>query len=353
MAIIVNNIKPYHIMYNGVEATLYHNGIKIWPEDSSTYKMKLLFRDNVTPTFSYGTGTQITQSPNVWELKYNNKNWDQLLYNQRDLLEVIECDSRGVSSMYGTFTNCMALTSVSLFDTSEVVDMTYMFEYCSSLSSVPTYDTSKVRNLDYTFRYCYNLQEIPNLNTSAVSSMSSTFVACSAITTIPQLDISNVRSLSYTFARCESLEYVPPLNTSAVTHMDDTFMDCFKLTAVSPLDLRSTTDTRGMFNACTSLSSAPTLNNMQGVRTARGMFTLCSSLQYVPLYDTTNMVDVGDMFADCYAVTGGALALYNQMTAQANPPTAHNSTFFRCGTATQQGRAELAQIPSNWGGLAT
>lgn len=353
MPIIVNNIKPYHIIYNGVEATLYHNGIKIWPEDSSAYKMKLLFRDNVTPTFSYGTGTQITQSPNVWELEYNNKNWDQLLYNQRDLLEVIECDSRGVSSMYGTFKNCSALTSLSLFDTSEVVDMDYTFEYCTSLSSIPTYDTSKVRTMNKTFRYCYNLQEIPNLNTSAVSSMDSTFSVCSAITTIPQLDISNVTSLSYTFEGCWSLESVPSLNTSAVIRMDDTFQSCFKLTAVSPLDLRSTTTTKAMFDACTSLSSAPTLNNMQSVRTARDMFTLCSSLQYVPLYDTTNMVDVDSMFSDCFAVTGGALALYNQMTAQANPPTAHTGTFFRCGTATPQGRAELAQIPYIWGGTST
>ena len=37
MGIIVNNIKPIRIMFNGVEATLYHNGIKIWPEDTDPY----------------------------------------------------------------------------------------------------------------------------------------------------------------------------------------------------------------------------------------------------------------------------------------------------------------------------
>ena len=32
MGIILNGNTPTHIMYNGTEATLYYNGVKIWPE---------------------------------------------------------------------------------------------------------------------------------------------------------------------------------------------------------------------------------------------------------------------------------------------------------------------------------
>jgi len=53
------------------------------------------------------------------------------------------------------------------------------------------------------------------------------------------------------------------------------------------------------------------------------------------------------MFQGCLVVQTGALALYQQASAQAVVPT-HNNTFWMCGTDTESGAAELAQIPDEW-----
>jgi hypothetical protein len=56
------------------------------------------------------------------------------------------------------------------------------------------------------------------------------------------------------------------------------------------------------------------------------------------------------MFAFCHNVETGALSLYQQMSTQTNPPNNHEGTFVECGSNTQTGSAELAQIPTSWGG---
>ena len=53
-------------------------------------------------------------------------------------------------------------------------------------------------------------------------------------------------------------------------------------------------------------------------------------------------------FYNCYSVQSGALALYQQASTQATPPTDHRNTFTDCGINTQTGSAELAQIPNDW-----
>lgn len=172
------------------------------------YTIRMKFTDGVTPTFSKGTATQVTSSPNVWDLTYENSDWTKLLYGNSNLIEVISANTTGVTTIKQMFTGCTALTTISLFDTSEVTNMRSAFNSCSNLTAIPLFDTSKVTELFGTFSYCYNVQT-------------------------------------------------------------------------------------------------------------------------------------------------GALALYQQLSAQATPYTSHYHTFYQCGRDTVTGAAELAQIPSDWGGTAS
>ena len=92
--------------------------------------------------------------------------------------------------------------------------------------------------------------------------------------------------------------------------------------------------------------------NMSTVTSMDSTFNGCSSLTRVPLFDTSSMTDVRWMFGDCVNVESGALALYQRMIAQTNPPSDHERTFYHCGSNTVTGAAELAQIPTSWGGTA-
>lgn len=216
------------------------------------YTLRLKFKDGFTPRFSKGTGVQVSSSPNIWDLTYENSDWSRLLYSHEYLLEVINANTTGVTNMSRMFYYCTSLTSVQLFDTSNVTDMSYMFEVCLSLTSVPLFDTSNV------------------------TSMKNMFASCTSLTTVPLFDTSS----------------------------------------------------------CTNMSS---------------MFQSCSNLTTVPLLDTSKVTNMSYMLNKCYNVQSGALALYQQASTQTTLPS-HYETFLYCGRDTTTGAAELAQIPSSWGG---
>ena len=109
-------------------------------------------------------------------------------------------------------------------------------------------------------------------------------------------------------------------------------------------------DTLGFaFQDCTSLTSVP-LFDTSLVTSMSYTFGGCSSLTSIPLFDTSNLGSISYAFSGCVNVQSGALALYQQVSSQANPPSWHAQTFTNCGSNTTTGAAELSQIPSSWGG---
>lgn len=129
------------------------------PEPSlPPYTIRLKYKEGVTPTFDRGTGVQVSSSPNIWDLTYENSDWSDLLRSHSDLLEVIGGNTTGVTNMSVMFAACDFLTTVPLFDTSEVTNMSYMFISCGSLTSVPLFNTSKVTNMNSMLEQCYMVQ---------------------------------------------------------------------------------------------------------------------------------------------------------------------------------------------------
>lgn len=80
------------------------------------------------------------------------------------------------------------------------------------------------------------------------------------------------------------------------------------------------------------------------------MFHTCTGLTYIEPMHCSNVQNVGGMFQGCENVTEGSLAQYTWFINNNNNITNHSSTFSNCGSSTQTGVAELAQIPVGWGG---
>jgi len=160
------------------------------------------------------------------------------------------------------------------------------------------------------------------------------------------------------------------VNSTGVTNMQGMFMDCKKMKFTVPFDTSTVTNMAEMFQVCNSLKSVP-LFNTSAVTDMQHMLQLCTSLKAVPLFDTSNVTDMHymfdqaaieviplfntskvvntiGMFGRAIYVTTGALALYQQLSTQTTPPLYYSDTFEICGYATEQGRAELAQIPDDW-----
>lgn len=220
----------------------YIGNVKVYPSTSDpynplhlpSYTIRLLYADGVVPTFFYGTGVQVSSSPNVWDLTKTSSDWSGLLYTHSagscgELLKVLGANTAGVTDMSDMFCGCYSLNEVCLFDTSAVTNMNCMFQSCGHITSIPMYDTHNVTNIAYMLAYCTRLTAIPLFNTGSVQ-------------------------------------------------------------------------------------------NADGA------------------------------FKDMRYVETGALALYNQMSTQATPPSSYTYCFEDCGYDTVTGLAELQQIPSSWGG---
>lgn len=173
------------------------------------------------------------------------------------------------------------------------------------------------------FHYCTDLLEVLGANTTNVTSISWMFAHCTSLTTVAQFNTINVNYTTGSFSECASLTSIPLFDTSSVTHMSAMFSDCTSLTTVPLFDTSNAIYMDDMFNDCTSLTT-------------------------VPLFNTSKVTDMREMFDGCTNVQSGALALYQQASSQPTPPSNHTLTFRDCGSNTQTGAAELAQIPSDW-----
>lgn len=132
-------------------------------------------------------------------------------------------------------------------------------------------------------------------------------------------------NFDYLFFYSRNIVEVLGANTTGITSMNAMFIYCDYLTSVSLFDTSNVT----------SMTE---------------MFYICSSLTVIPLFDTSNTISMLNMFRECVNVQSGALALYQQASTQQTPPNNHAMTFYNCGSNTTTGSAELAQIPTSWGG---
>ena len=295
-----------------------------------------------------------------------------------------------LTSTKGMFRKCSKLTDVNLFDTSSVVNFgTYsgtsngMFQECTSLYALPEFRMDSAVDLGYMFAGCTALTAIPNnWDISNAKYLSNMFNNCNKLAAIPNnWDLSGAERLNTMFYGCKVLSSIGSLITSSAVNTSSMFGNCSALVSAPAMDLSRCANTQAMFFNCTVLARVP-LYSMGSVENAGGMFgackaleTLpafdthsvtsfyssnrggfaagCTALKAVPLLDTSSATDMRSMFSGCTAVESGALALYQQASTQTTPPTNYANCFTNCGTNADPSapiHAEMAQIPTSWGG---
>ena len=329
-------------LMNAEETERMINAMK--PIDDMTLRFEFYDKD-FNPTTDLtdvikGTWVKV-DSPtlNIWDWTYDDPDWsyvfdypDAFYEDGKEFAIIAAGDTSGVTTLAGFVEGCRSLKSIVLFDTSNVTNISWMFMDCDSLTSIPLFDTGNATDMSGMFLGCTSLKSIPLFNTSNATKMQSMVEKCTSLKSIPLLDTSNVTNIVSMFEGCTSLESIPLLDTSSVTDMGDYYEN-------------------GMFKNCTSLKSIPLLDT-SNVTNMSNMFIGCSSLTSVPLFDTGKVNEMSNMFKGCNKVEGGSLALYQQASSQATPPSSHWGCFENCGIDTETGTAELEQIPQSWGGLA-
>lgn len=167
-------------------------------------------------------------------------------------------------------------------------------------------------------------------------------------------NMEGVTDASYIFQDCMNLTTVASLSLANVQNVSGMFFQCVGLVRVGDFyDTVGTTNVSCMFEGCDRLNNFPAMN-CSTVENFALMFFGCTHITgAIPLYDTSSATDMTGMFDRTYLVTSGALALYQQASSQANPPAEYRGCFNQCGYSAYASapiHAEMAQIPSMWGG---
>lgn len=244
------------------------------------HTLRCQFTAGHTPSIANTTSVQVSSDPNVWDITTNSTtDWSGLLRNQGQLRSILGVNSTGITNVEEMIYNCSNLQFASF-----------------------KMDLRSVTSLDRMFSHSMALFETPiNWDVSHITSMSGTFENCLGLARITSnfCHTPNVTDYSYCYWATRDLRTVPTIDTSAATNLE-------------------------------------------------AMFMWSMGLKQVPLLDTSSATNVNYMFEDCYEVEDGALAMYQQMSTQAVPPVNHAGCFYSCGSNTQSGSAQLAQIPSDW-----
>lgn len=200
---------------------------------------------------------------------------------------------------------------LSMFDTSDAVDMSRTFMECTSLEQVnlSSFETGNVQNFDYMFGGCENLREldISGFNTSQATTMRYMFSGL----TVKQLDLSgfetsNVENMEAMFSGCYNLSSldVSKFNTSHVTSMGGMFSGCksLRILDLHSFDLSKTEIMSQMFKNCVNLKTVKFPNSTtDNLRMMHSMFEGCCALEHVDLssLDTRNVEMMIDLFMNC------------------------------------------------------
>ena len=155
---------------------------------------------------------------------------------------------------------------LSIFDTSNVTDMSYMFGVLSSITSLDLshFDTSNVKTFNRMFFFDQKLENLnlSRFNTSKVEVMNAMFYTCRALTNlnVSSFNTANVKDMNSMFYGCEAIKTfdLSNFNTSSVTDVSSMFSYCNSLETIyvsSKWNMTNVTASDYMFRNCRKLKN--------------------------------------------------------------------------------------------------
>ena len=307
----------------------------------------------VYPGRAGGIWTRVSYEPNIWDYRRPNatqyiaefEGADGFWAQPNCTIEVLGVNTEGLSfiDFGGNYTD------ICYFETNHFTSFSGMFEGCNLLTSVPEYDTSNATDFTSMFRDCTSLTYVPDFDMSSAVNTFEMFRGCTSLETVPAFNTGAATTMDGMFYGCTNLKEVPLIDTSAATNLESMFWNCSSLTDVANFNMSSATSAAGMFYGCTSLETTPAFN-ATNVTDARWMFEGCTAFKVIPDIDFQSVNVAMNMFYNCVNVESGITNMYDKLVQTVDTSLAYGCTdcFYKCGSNTTTGAAELAQIPSDW-----
>lgn len=305
---------------------------------------------------------QVSSEPNIWDGCYPPSrsgiliSWKYLFQrafnDHTNLVEVVGANFAGIMNVTGLFDSCSSLISVASLDFGTAIECEGMFSGCKNLRTVGDIGMhvgfAEVKGM---FKSCSSLTTVGNITVDHVDNLDYMFYDCKSLTSLGTIYAPEAESLRETFSNCNSISTIPPITISPNADIfSGTFVSCHSLTTcpISSSLLNNATNCADMFNGCRSLTTFPVFD-MSHVGSMTSMFSGCTSITgSIPAYDLRSVDSCDGAFNNCTNVSGGILDTYNRFMSYTIKPTRYASCFKDCGSSTQTGSQELAQIPSSW-----
>jgi hypothetical protein len=206
--------------------------------------------------------------------------------------------TRSFTTFASMFFECLRITSIPVFESSNVTSTGSMFAY-SGIRNVPLFDTSKVTNFASMFEVSQQLQSIPPFNTSSATSLNSMFNGCTDLRFVPDLDTRNVTSMNQMFRNCPRLTKAPNMDTSKVTDMVYMFLFCNGLQEVPNYNTSNVTNFQGMLRGCQRVKKIPTFDTSKATNMAE-MFYGGPMVPCPPKLNTSRVTNFTNMYNSGY-----------------------------------------------------
>ena len=333
-----------------------------------------------------GVGTSGTWKhivDNVWDWTNNNTSWASAFfpaaktgafmdYENNPVKVIAAGDTSSVTDFSRLFRFCSAITEFCNIDTSNATTTRLLFGECTNCEKFPSYlDFRKTTDCLAVFQGCSKLTKAPDridFPSDHNYQLTNFFRGCENLEIVPLYDISGCTSTEGMFMALSDSGYltgimrlkaVPLFNTSSVTNMTQMFTGCVMLTEIPNFDTSSVTSMNNMLSAFwapgsgidykMNIAKVPEFDYSKCTNLAGFMRNNASIAEIPAMNVRSGLVQVGFMFSDCPNVKSGQKALYDKLSA-ISTITNHTDCFKDCGSDTEEGRAELAQIPASWGG---
>lgn len=302
----INGATPSGFYYGGTAASaVYYGSIKVW-EAAVNYNPLNLPAQTFRFQFSNTSYNPTSQSSN-W--KYSQV-WTRVSSNPN----VWDCY---VPSYYGN--------TVYFYNSFSSASSGYAFNGYSGTIQLLGANTEDCTGMNSVFSGVTQLTSVALFDTTACTELKNLFDGCTGLTSVPAYPTQSCQYFNSMFNRCSSLVSVPQMNFGSALQLDSFAYNCTNLTTLPNFNIPN----------CTSINQ---------------IAYNCGNLQAVPTFTVGSVTNSKNAFMMCYKVESGALNLYNALNAQSAVPSNHAYTFYQCGKNTVTGAAELAQIPSSWGG---
>ena len=170
-------------------------------------------------------------------------------------------NTSGVTQLVSTFNGCSSLTSMPVFDTSNVTGWNLAWFGCGLTSFSADWDVSAGTNFDHTW-YNNDFTSFPDLtyNDSSPILFYNAWNNCTSLTSFPASDLSKGTNFYRSWLSCTSLASFPSgitfsTNPSDALNFSEAWKSCTSLEEFPALDLSGGTNFLGAWHSCTSLTS--------------------------------------------------------------------------------------------------